>query len=375
MSETAENCHFCKVAPFKYTCPKCNAIYCSVACYKSKEHLKCSEQFFKSCIQDELASATKTTLESQQDMRKIYDILKRMRETEAGFKPEDFDADGLDNPLDSDDDALEESGQEEGEEGDADQQSFTEEPAEVVDIAARLKGIDINDADEVWNRLTPEEQQEFQQLITSGNIMQLMPDYKPWWTRKSSKIVVLSEAKKDDMPEIHKNIPQFKDLCKRTPSSCVHYNLWNMLSAYACVARYFNGEQRTNPSEAVAQLVNLSATLKYNTNYEDAEDAVISVEMEACTTHGNTPNNLFVESRELLLEDVRQLMASRQHKLAALSDILHLLQLSKKQTHLEEAKFQKLFALRLGSVELNRHKLGKLIKKLEFMLAYVAREE
>ncbi|KAM8706222.1 hypothetical protein ACLKA7_010489 [Drosophila subpalustris] len=391
---TTERCHFCKEAPFKYSCPKCNALYCSVACYKSKSHLKCSEEFYKACIQDELSSAT-TTPESQQDMRKIYEILTRMRQSDAGFKPEDFDADGLNNPLNSDDEeGLQGDVNEEDEEelGDGSDPTFAEEADEDVDIATRLKGIDINDADEVWSRLTTEEQQEFQKLIASGDIMKLMPDYKPWWCKpKNSKVVVINSPAevREDMPEIQENIPKFTDICKKTPSPCLHYNLWNILSAYACIARFFSGEQRTNSSEAVAHLVNLSATLKYGTNFEDAEDAIISVQMEACTT-GNGPagasavgsakagNNFLVESREQLQEDARQLMSTRNHKLAALSDILQLMQQSKalsKRKNPEEAEFQKLFALASGSVELNRTKLTQLIKKVEFMLSYVTRED
>ncbi|KAH8381236.1 hypothetical protein KR093_000306 [Drosophila rubida] len=326
-------------------------------------------------------------------MRKIYDILQRMRATDAGFKPEDFDADGLDNPLDSDDEQHEDDEEEDDEGVDGIEQPFTEETdQDDEDIAARLKGIDINDADEVWSRLTLKEQNEFQKLIASGDIMKLMPDYKPWWSKpKHSKIVVINASAEQQVnaPEIQKNIPKFTDICKKTPSPCLHYNLWNMLSAYACIARFFSGEQRTNASEAVAHLVNLSATLKYGTNFEDAEDAIVSVEMEACTT-GNGPagaaavgsakggSNFLVESREQLQEDARQLMSTRNNKLSALSDILYLLQSAKalsKRKNPEEAAFQKVFALASGSVELNRAKLTQLVKKVEFMLSYVTREE
>ncbi|KAH8268069.1 hypothetical protein KR018_012033 [Drosophila ironensis] len=333
-------------------------------------------------------------------MRKIYDILKRMRESDAGFDPKDFDADGLENPLDSDEDeplGEEEDEEEDGVPGEEEypEDEYPEEELE-EDIASRLKGIDINDADEVWSRLTSEEQAEFQKLITSGDIMKLMPDYKPWWLKpKNSKIVVIPSpgekpAKPENpVPEICQSIAQFSDLCKKTPSPCLHYNLWNILSAYACVARFFGGEQRTNPSEAVAHLVNLSACLKYGTNFEDAEDAIVSVEMEAITT-GNGPAgaaavgsagggaNFLVESRAQLQEDARQLMATREHKLAALSDVLHLLQQARvlsRRGNGQEAEFQKLFALASGSVPLDRKKLGQLLRKVEFMLAYVAREE
>ncbi|KAH8246885.1 hypothetical protein KR032_002643 [Drosophila birchii] len=328
-------------------------------------------------------------------MRKIYDILKRMRETDGGFNPQDFDTDGLENPLDSDDgeEPEQEDGDEEGFEGEDGDETLEEEIEE--DIAARLKGIDINNADEVWSRLTTEEQEEFQKLITNGDIMKLMPDYKPWWNKaKNSKIVVIptpeEAAKKErSMPQICGSIAKFSDICKKEPSPCLHYNLWNILSAYACVARFFGGEQRTNASEAVAHLVNLSATLKYGTNFEDAEDAIISVEMEAITT-GNGPagaaavgsagagSNFLVESREQLQEDARQLMATRENKLAALSDVLYLLQQTKamsKRKNPLEAEFQKLFALASGSVELDRTKLSQLVRKIEFMLSYVGREE
>ncbi|XP_017048801.1 zinc finger HIT domain-containing protein 2 [Drosophila ficusphila] len=392
MSEAEETCHFCRAAPFKYTCPKCNALYCSVGCYKSQEHLKCSEEFYKSCIQDELSGAW-ATQESQEDVRKIYDILKRMRETDGGFNPQGFDTDGLENPLDSDDGEEEGAEKDDGEEEpggeDLPEEDFEE------DIAARLKGVDINDADEVWSRLTTEEQEEFQKLITNGEIMKLMPDYKPWWEKpKNSKIVVIptpeeAAKKASSVPEIYGNIANFSDICKKTPSPCLHYNLWNILSAYACVARFFGGEQRTNASEAVAHLVNLSATLKYGTNFEDAEDAIVSVEMEAITT-GNGPagaaavgsagggSNFLVESREQLHQDARQLMATTDNKLAALSDVLLLLQQTKalsRRKNAQEAEFQKLFALASGSVELDRTKLAQLMRKIEFLLSYVAREE
>jgi len=225
--------------------------------------------------------------------------------------------------------------------------------------------------------------------------MKLMPDYKPWWIKpKNSKIVVIptpeeAAKKQSSAPEIYGNIAKFSDICKKTPSPCLHFNLWNILSAYSCVARFFGGEQRTTASEAVAHLVNLSATLKYGTNFEDAEDAIVSVEMEAITT-GNGPAgaaavgsagagaNFLVESREQLQQDARQLMATKDHKLAALSDVLHLLQQTKamsRRKNPQEAEFQKLFALASGSVELDRTKLAQMVRKIEFMLSYVAREE
>lgn len=71
-------------------------------------------------------------------------------------------------------------------------------------------------------------------------------------------------------------------------------------------------------------------------------------------------------------------MATKEHRLAALSDVLYLLQQTKaisRRKNTQEAEFQKLFALASGSVQLDRTKLAQLVRKIEFMLSYVAREE
>jgi len=58
----------------KYVCPKCEAPYCSLLCYKSSSHLECSENFYKGCIEDEL------DIQRLDDVskREMIDILKRV---------------------------------------------------------------------------------------------------------------------------------------------------------------------------------------------------------------------------------------------------------------------------------------------------------
>lgn len=313
-------------------------------------------------------------------MKKIYNILKRIREADAGFDTDSFLKDGIDS--DDDEENVEDQSYNEGDE-DAENDCADE------DIAERLKDIDINDADEVWERLTLAEKEEFKKLVSSGEIAKLLPNYKPWWQKnKNSKIVEITSSndeKQEDNepPHIIENIPTFSSICRKEPAACLHYNLWNILAAYSCTLRYFNGEHFTNPNEATAYLVNLSSTLKYGTNFEDADDAVTSVEMEALTT-GNgvtqimptigTPKALLVEDRSQLQADARQLMSNVHNKLSALSDILRLFQLTNnilKAPKKDEAEFQKLFAISSGMEELTRSKLKMLIKKLEFYLSFV----
>uniref|UniRef100_A0A1A9V8T9 HIT-type domain-containing protein n=1 Tax=Glossina austeni TaxID=7395 RepID=A0A1A9V8T9_GLOAU len=378
---STEYCQICCKAQFKYTCPRCNIIYCSVACYKAEQHLKCSEEFYKvclvedkQCIQDELTSTPAN--KSKEDIRKIYDILRRIQEADAGFQPHDFENDEL---IDSDDELSPLNDQELGE---------NDNENDEIDLAERLKDVDINDADTVWECLTSREREEFKNMLKTGDIMKLVPAYVPWWLRKpDSKIVEIGKESDDDssLPPIMNNIAKFSAICQKEPSPCLHYNLWNILSAYTCMIRFFEGEHLMNPHEACVYLVNLSLCLKFGTNFEDVEDAIISVEMEALTT-GNgaiqlmatgSRKNPFAEDREQLQADARAIMASHRFKLAAISDILRIFSLTKKilkHPKIQDTEFQKAFALTSGLEVLTRQKVQCLIKKFEFYLSYINRE-
>ncbi|XP_067628769.1 zinc finger HIT domain-containing protein 2 [Eurosta solidaginis] len=380
MAAAKMECQFCQKVTFKYTCPKCNALYCSVACYKAPEHLKCSEEFYKSCIEEEL---TNSNPESREDMKKIYDILRRMHESEAGMEPDFHDAIDSDDEIEEDAETcgggLPDAGEDDAEESDN------------HDIATRLQNVDINDAEEVWQHLTTEERAEFKKMIDSGEILKLIPNYNPWWVKsvKVQKIVEITQKEDQlatsNIPAIEKQIPQFSSICKKQPSSCLHYNLWNIMSSFACIVRYFNGEHSTNPIEAVAHLVNLSLTLKFGTNFEDVDDAIVSVEMEALTSKPvgvgaevYAGNVQITVSRVELESDARSLMSSCQYKLSALSDIYRLMLAAKVQLKRRKSSamsdFHKLFAICNGSVELDVKKLMHLSKKILFLLSYVNRE-
>ena len=48
------SCQICGKNWANYTCPKCNVGYCSVTCYRSEYHRKCSEQFYQTQVQEYL---------------------------------------------------------------------------------------------------------------------------------------------------------------------------------------------------------------------------------------------------------------------------------------------------------------------------------
>lgn len=50
------NCFFCESSS-SYKCPKCLLNYCSLKCYRSPNHLECTEAFYKACIEEEMTLA------------------------------------------------------------------------------------------------------------------------------------------------------------------------------------------------------------------------------------------------------------------------------------------------------------------------------
>lgn len=118
-------------------------------CYKAASHLQCSETFYRDNIMDEL----KIDQNSTESKEKMLEILKRMHEeNRVHFSDSDTDADeppfqfsfkvnDMDEDLDSDD---------------------NETP---MDIADRLAGVDLDDAEQVWEKLTEDEKQEFMSFL------------------------------------------------------------------------------------------------------------------------------------------------------------------------------------------------------------------
>jgi len=78
-----KTCGLCKSNDAKYQCPRCNIMYCSLPCYKSQAHIKCSEGFYRDCVMNELKSHGLSDEEKKKSISKMQDILKREAEFRA----------------------------------------------------------------------------------------------------------------------------------------------------------------------------------------------------------------------------------------------------------------------------------------------------
>ncbi|XP_022207771.2 zinc finger HIT domain-containing protein 2 [Nilaparvata lugens] len=346
-------CMICSNNVGKYACPRCNVFYCSVDCYRAEVHSSCSEAFYKDCIADEIKSQ-ETNPDAQ---KKMLEILQRMQQQqEAG----EFDEDLLFGDEEDDGDDL-------------------------VDLADRLKHVDLEDADTVWQCLTEEERNEFQEMLKSGNIDNIVPKFEPWWTVRDDKKVVDLDKEDEELkglkqrcPKVENKVVPFINLSKVSPSSTVCYNLANVLAAYSVIVRYYNGEHKQYVSESTPLLVAVSTNLSSNQNFPDLDMAVKSVNHEITNCQCLSQ----VEGIGLEMEeDVKRLFIGpnfihpKFYVECALGDLYSLLRLSlnsKKREPNEAGEFSKQFpdSFQNAVPELQKSKVKLCLRKIEYFQSW-----
>ena len=82
----------CLVQVARYTCPRCNLRYCTLACYRAEAHGPCAEAFYKAALIEELHQ----TKAAPEERDRVLDMLQRLEaEADHGSGPNgDGDGDG-----------------------------------------------------------------------------------------------------------------------------------------------------------------------------------------------------------------------------------------------------------------------------------------
>lgn len=136
-------------------------------------------------MNQELASNTA----DDEAKNKMIDILKRMHNESF-----DNDLENIEEPveIDSDDDSE-------------------------IDLHTRIKDLNLDDPDALWNALTSDEKNEFEAMLSQGDVGTIIPQWQPWWLfRKEKKLVeeVDLNGEKEALercPTI-KTVPKFSSL-------------------------------------------------------------------------------------------------------------------------------------------------------------------
>uniref|UniRef100_A0A182NQN9 HIT-type domain-containing protein n=1 Tax=Anopheles dirus TaxID=7168 RepID=A0A182NQN9_9DIPT len=365
-----EACKICGSKQAKYNCPRCNILYCTVACYKSQQHLECSEGFYRENVVQELA-LRKADADAANSTKSMLDILQRMERTDPAIEeasPEGsaYDPEGEEDELDSDDDAQED------------------------ELAIRLEGIDLNNAASVWERLTDTEKEEFQHLLANGDIAKMLPEPSIWWTGEykvdliQPAVDLRSEQEErlvQACPKVWHKIPILSDLLSKEPSPTVRHNIANVLAAYSFVYRYFLGDVHENVLEATDCLLAVCLNLRKGTVFDSEPMAVVSVTNEARNEQLPTDSN----TTEALKADLRIFFSgpkecgkkySKLFLLAALSDVRYLLSKASRDMKQKAPKDAKSTHNEPNNdLPDLKHVDGSLLrgglKKMDFLLAYV----
>lgn len=313
------------------------------------------------------------------DIKRMYQILKRMESVQSiGSTISDFDI--SDDDLDSDDE-------------------FTSVNNE--DLSKRLEGINLDDADAIWSKLTDSERQEFEKIVQSDDVSSILPPFNPWWESKVKKPMIEELNSKEQTkpvaqhPEISNAIVDFATISTKAPAPCVANNLVNVLAAYTLTVRFFVGDHLNSAEEAVNYMLSVCANLKTNANFDEPSLAIESVRYEAIN-EGFHIDDDDVQHMKKDIDNINEgddpAKFSNVYVLAALSDLQRMLvaakgskkskdqtkastscqavQSTRKETTEEFArKFADHQILHFNNVD--RSKLNTCLKKIEYYLAYV----
>jgi hypothetical protein len=180
-------CTLCQTSLSIYTCPNCKIPYCSLTCFKSPSHEKCSEIFYHAQITQAMGHEPLGTSTRQQTM----EMLQRFQDEE------EFE-----------EDCLEE----------------------------RLMGLDLDEADpdEILACLSPKEADEFERLVRNGGLLEGNQGYiwTPWWMELKSKASFVIEV---DVAEVCGYIPDvistppFVSLTRARPSPLILNNVLDLM--------------------------------------------------------------------------------------------------------------------------------------------------
>lgn len=212
ISSNQKQCQLCLENASKYTCPRCNILYCSLSCFKSSKHSSCSESFYKESCMSMLQSGKDI---SKEDEIKFQQLLQNM-----------------DDDFSSSDDELEN----------------------------RLKGINLENDSEVWEQLNEMEKEEFKKLIAGSIDTSIVEPWIPWW--HNNHFISETDTK---INKIQSNEVKSKNTELTNPPSikkpvhiAVKYNITNILFCYVFLMRFYNGDIKEFLTEFCEHLLTCS---------------------------------------------------------------------------------------------------------------------
>lgn len=229
----------------------------------------------------------------------------------------------------------------------------------------RFDDIDFDDESddttvELLSRLTAEERQQFEHMVTTGQVTSFMPVIRrdPWYLTFKPTLVTQASDKAGFgvRRDLINQLPELSAICgQKEPSVHLKYCLMNVLVSYCSACRHFNGERMSLADEFVDELLLGSAVLREGAVFQDTSTA-----LHHCTQHLIQELHLTVEEVRRLFEDVRLIIQDKNLVLEVMADVWLAMDkcLSDKKPEKEK-----------------RVKLKLLQKKVQFLIAWCKKQE
>eukprot|EP00928_Gymnodinium_smaydae_P071212 TRINITY_DN54866_c0_g1_i1.p1 TRINITY_DN54866_c0_g1~~TRINITY_DN54866_c0_g1_i1.p1 ORF type:complete len:421 (+),score=135.86 TRINITY_DN54866_c0_g1_i1:64-1326(+) len=222
-------CSVCRRVPFRYTCPRCEALYCGLECYR--EHgTQCVERFYQAQVQGELQSQRA----DEDERRRLERIVFEMNHLDAS--PDGEDDDDEDEELDDGEGGLSER--------------------RLHELLARAEAGELSAED-----LNEEELRRFHSELKRGALARCLPVWEPWWERAA---VVELDTMDEDAPPPHiccASGSSSGSAGARTANPLVALTVLEVVYAYAHLLRAFNGDLSWDPLQCASQLLHLASSI------------------------------------------------------------------------------------------------------------------
>lgn len=234
----------------------------------------------------------------------------------------------------------------------------------VADLADRLKDIDLDDANAVWECLTDAERKDFESVVHGEHVSKLSVR-EPWWRKweidgekpapliqdvteptdsapkdratKTTKPITTvdrdpSAIVVDDMPAVLDRISDFSQLTgRKSPAAGIEHNIKNVIGAYCLTYRFYYGDLSSHVADTCTYLFARCGNLRSNVIYKSAESAMLDVNpngdpnlLQLITEDTDSiwlgpplpeprPRQQRIHATQAALSDVHRLLAAARH--------------------------------------------------------------
>ena len=316
-------CLVCRECEYRYTCPKCQMPYCSVACYKlhDEDGTSCTESFYQNRV------STVLNYEAKEQHKSIQQILSRSHQQMLT----EFDDNEEDNDVSEED---------------------------LWRLAEALENDTVTEEDTV-RLLTPELRMAFERAVQNGELDEVVEPWHPWWMPELVSTATVTEQSrstpKKTLDERLLKIPSFQTLRSGSDVPVLIYNAIDLLYSIACTLRLYHGVDNAMDvcRDSCQTLIRASAVLCEDARYSSVAEALM-----ACTSVGTSiqtnKSNIYWT---VLAQDVAYLVSASRHMSHALLEAIDILKAAVKEFKDE------------GEAE-DANRMRRTKKKLEYYLSW-----